>query len=108
MSASDKFYNYESAQRPTITDYLEHGHVGGTDSGAPYKSTLKPPMSLLIDEVDTNTTYVGEAVVGTTASEAKWRIRKVFINGTNTTVLYADGNANWDNVWDDRESLSYL
>ena len=52
--------------------------------------------------------YVGEAVIGSTASQAVWRISRITIGTADvTTTKYADGNNYFDNVWDDRESLTY-
>jgi len=69
--------------------------------------TSAPSIKTLIDKVDSNTTYVGEAVIGTATSKAKWRIKKLTTSGTVTQILYADGNDNFDNIWDNRTSLDY-
>lgn len=52
--------------------------------------------------------YTGKAVPGTVTSAALWRISKSTL-GTDDdlTVIWADGDDNYDNVWDDRLSLSY-
>jgi hypothetical protein len=51
--------------------------------------------------------YLGEAPPGTATSAAKWRIRRITTVGNDVTIEWADGNGNFDNVWDDRVSLSY-
>ncbi len=52
--------------------------------------------------------YLGIAHPGTASSEAKWRIREYsYTGGDVVSILFADGNLNFDNVWDDRASLSY-
>lgn len=52
--------------------------------------------------------YRGEANPGTLDSAASWRIRRLIIGVDNdVTEEWADGNSNFDNVWDDRLSLSY-
>ena len=52
--------------------------------------------------------YLGIAQPGTASSEAKWRIREYsYTSGDVVSILFADGNLNFDNVWDDRASLSY-
>jgi hypothetical protein len=59
-------------------------------------------------DVDSNPIYVGEARPGSASNAARWRIKKLTYSGTNMTVLqFADGNPNFDNVWDNRASLSY-
>ena len=60
----------------------------------------------LIDEADANTTYVGEATIGTELSEAKWRIYRVKTSGTVTSIRYP-GSYAFDQVWNDRASLTY-
>lgn len=60
-----------------------------------------------IDEVDATTTYFGFAAVGSSTASAVWRIKRMTVSGTVTSILFADGNSNFDNVWDNRASLSY-
>lgn len=62
------------------------------------------------EHIDTTTTpnivYYGRADVGSTTSQAVWRIKRVdTTNGKFET--WADGNADFDNVWDNRASLNY-
>ena len=64
-------------------------------------------LAVITDEADANTTYVGEAPVGTATNEAKWSIKKIVVSGTVTQILYADGDTKFDNVWDNRTSLTY-
>ena len=60
-----------------------------------------------VDEVDANTTYIGEATPGTATSEAKWRIKKISVSGTVTSISWAGGSRSFDQIWDNRLSLSY-
>jgi len=60
-----------------------------------------------IDEVNANTTYHCLAEPGCVTSEAKWRIRKIVKAGTVTTITWADGNTEFDNIADDRLTLTY-
>jgi len=63
-------------------------------------------MRTAVDSGDSNITYVGDAVPGTATNEAKWRIMKID-KTTGTVITWADGNGEFDNIWDNRESLSY-
>jgi len=55
-----------------------------------------------------NTIYTGEAAPGTATSVAKWRVKKTTINAEGDTVIaWADGNANFDNIWDNHLTLTY-
>lgn len=67
-------------------------------------SSLIP--NLQINSGDSNICYLGYAVPGTATSAALWQILEVD-STTGTIGLYADSNTNFDNVFDDRESLSY-
>ena len=54
------------------------------------------------------TIYKGEAAVGSAESAAAWRIRKLTLNAeSDVTEVWADGDANFDNVWDDRLTIIY-
>lgn len=63
--------------------------------------------SELIDEVDADTTYHCLAEPGTLTSAAKWRIRRISKVATVTSITWADGNTEFDNIADDRVTLTY-
>ena len=73
------------------------------DSVTSHQAELKT----LIDEVSETVTYIGKAVPGANTSSASWLIKRITESGTITTVAYADGNSSFDNVWDNRTSLTY-
>lgn len=57
-------------------------------------------------------TYIGFAKMGSSESAAVWRIMRVHTitpqgQGEQSTILYADGNQNYDNVWSDHATLTY-
>jgi len=61
-----------------------------------------------VDFVSELLLYRGEAVPGAATNTATWRIRRVTLGVDNdVTEEWADGNANFDNVWDNRLLLSY-
>lgn len=55
--------------------------------------------------------YYAEAQPGTAESAASWRIQEItFLNlptEDDLQILWADGDNNFNNVWDDRLALSY-
>ena len=52
--------------------------------------------------------YLGKAYPGAAASGAVWQVQKLTFGADgDVTVEWADGNAAFDNIWDDRASLSY-
>lgn len=65
-------------------------------------------MAQQTDDTGT-TTYRGWASPGTATSAASWRITRIVSSGTpaDYSITFADGNRNFDNVWDNRASLSY-
>ncbi len=64
------------------------------------------PRAKRVDFVGDTLIYLGEADPGTAESAASWRIKKIDTTG-DIFILWADGNNNYDNVWDNRLSLSY-
>ena len=63
--------------------------------------------SIRIEQVDANTIYRGEAEPGSSESMTVWRIQRITISGSSTSVLWASGNKNFTNRWTDRASLTY-
>ncbi len=54
------------------------------------------------------TEYLGKAVPGTATSAATWQIKKLIYSGNYVIeILFADGDGDFDNVWDNHASLSY-
>lgn len=93
--------------RPTMQEYEEHSRSGDASTGRPIKYVQGVPNAVLVDTSTTGTYYVGEAVPNSATSSALWRISKVAVSSTLTTVKFADGNDNFDGIWDDRASYSY-
>jgi len=56
-----------------------------------------------------NLEYLGKAVSGASSSDASWQIKRFTYDSDNnlTDIQLADGNDDFDNVYDDRASLSY-
>jgi len=52
--------------------------------------------------------YLGEAPAGSATSDPVWRIRRYLAASSGETVVqFADGNRDFDNVWDDRLRLGF-
>lgn len=52
--------------------------------------------------------YSGKASPGSSKGATLWQIKKYVYSGTNVVdILFADGNTNFDNEWDERENLEY-
>ena len=60
------------------------------------------------DAVGTTQAYVGKAAPGTATSAALWQIKRLtYTSAGDVTVEVADGDLDFDNVWDNRASLTY-
>ncbi len=58
------------------------------------------------DSGDPNLVYAGwKANTGTQTSDPEWKISRLEVS--SGTTLFADGDQLYDNVWDNRESLTY-
>lgn len=69
--------------------------------------THEMELKVNVDDASSTVTYVGKAVVTALNSDASWMIKKLTTSGTVLTITYADGNDFFDNVWNDRASLTY-
>lgn len=58
------------------------------------------------DSTTANVTYIGKAPIASATSSAVWQITKLD-TASGLIKTWADGNGSFDNVWDDRASLSY-
>jgi len=65
-------------------------------------------LQLRLDEYSSTVTYVGEAAPGVAESAAFWRVKRLTQYGTVLKVDWADGNEDYDNVWTNRASLTYV
>ena len=70
-------------------------------------STFSPRRIKLYDGEDPTVQYFGEAAFGTATTDPFWRILKMTYMGNSFGMLYADGDDEFDNVWDSRTSLEY-
>lgn len=64
--------------------------------------------STRIDEVSATLTYIGEAPTGASPSSPVWRISRIQTLGAETIIQFANGNTNWNSIWDNRASLTYI
>lgn len=87
-----------------------YGDITGTDSGTKRALdvvTESRALDFAVDDASATVTYIGFAPMGTATSAAGWQIKKLLVSGTVTIGRYCDSDANFDNVWDDRASLTY-
>lgn len=101
------YYGGNGYALPTLAEWAEHGAAGDVDTGRRLKYVQDVPLKQIIDAASATATYIGETLPGTATSSALWRIKKIDETSNPTTILFADGNDKFDNVWDNRASLSY-
>jgi beta-glucosidase-like glycosyl hydrolase len=90
----------------TSGDTLHQAIVSLEDAIALGGGTV-PSYALVLDDAGGGVTYVGEALPGSLTSAASWRIKRITEVGPDVSIEWSDGDSNFDNVWDDRLSLSY-
>lgn len=65
-------------------------------------------ISRLAYDSDSQIQYQGFAEPGSATSGSVWQIREfTYSSGDLVSILWADANQAFDNVWDDRAILSY-
>ena len=90
-----------------VFNTLDGGGAGralGTPVGA--LNVDSPVMKQVIDVASSTVTYICEAAPGTLTSAAAWRIQRISVSGTVTTISYA-GGGKFDQIADNRASLTY-
>lgn len=60
-----------------------------------------------LDWFSANVMFTGWAEAGSLESAAAWKIRRRTFSGDDFADEWADGDTDYDNVWNDRTSLSY-
>ena len=66
------------------------------------------PYAKKVDFIGDTVIISGKAVVGTQTSQAVWQLSKTeFGVDDDVTVTWADGDASFDNVWDNRLTYTY-
>lgn len=65
-----------------------------------------PSYALQIDDVSATLSYIGKAAPGSATSAAVWQIKKVDTT-SGTIITWASGSSNFNQIWDNRASLSY-
>jgi len=77
-------------------------------TGTAYRTPVsKELLALRMDDsTTTDVIYLAHAKAGTATSAALWRIKKIDLT-SGVVVSWSDGNTYFDNVYDNRASLSY-
>ena len=84
--------------------------ITGSNRASETKRTLDVAgieESIRIDEVSSSITYFGFAKIGSLTSSPVWKIKKMTVSGTVTAFTFANGSELYDQIFDDRASLTY-
>lgn len=61
----------------------------------------------LVDESNANVVFKGYAVPGAKTADAVWAIKKIIFRKGVLSYQWAEGNKNFDKVWDNRQKLIF-
>lgn len=81
---------------------MEITAVGGIGPRGPAGAAIVPRAKRRDWNDDLTICYEGWAETGADEADPVWRIRKTTFVGDDSAEEWADGNHNFDNVWDDR------
>lgn len=92
----------------TVTNFPATQPVSGPLTDAQLRASAVPTTKVYrttrFDDTGTYT-YLGSALPGSAEGSSVWQIRRM--TNATLTIVYADGDANFDNNWTNRASLSY-
>lgn len=111
---SSSFRDSGGTPRSALVDADRHVQVDVLSSSLPTTASTETTLQTIsfggfkftlrlatVGDID----YVGEATIGTATSAASWRIKRV--DSSSGTVIQWAGTGVFDQVWDNRASLSY-
>ena len=76
--------------------------------GEPGSMALTIRTDTIDPDADPVITYRGDALPGTAEAGALWRVQRMTEQSDmDIDIIFADGDDNFDNIWDNRLSLSY-
>lgn len=76
------------------------------DGGTKINRLTGSNIATRIDDSADPIIYIGKAPIGTTNSDATWQVSKLDTS-SGLVKTWADGDADFNNVWDDRTSITY-
>lgn len=99
----EELVNVGNGPGASAVNIQDGGNSITVDGAITTSSTL---YAVRLDEATATITYVGSATPGTLTSAASWSIKRLD-STSGLIVLWADGNSNFDNIWDNRAALAY-
>lgn len=88
-------------------EILEYDPTGASGR---LKRSIHPNLPMRLDyDSSSNLIFLGKGKQGAVNGDASWRIQQFTWSGGNlVSITWADGDSEFDNVWNNRASLSYL
>ena len=84
------------------------GNVGPPGPQGPTGDSEEVAQAKRVDFITDTLLYRGEAAPGTSESEPYWRLRRIIIGSDNdVTEEWAQGNAEYNKIWNNRLVYSY-
>jgi hypothetical protein len=82
--------------------------AGGTGSGTDvFVTNQATDEATKIDVSASPIIYIGSAPAGVSGGSAGWKVQRITTSSGGAVIEWADGNILYDNVWDNRASLTY-
>lgn len=90
---------------PTVNGSVPVVNPDGSNISSSSSTTTN--YATRVDDTTTeNVTYLGKAIPGSANGDPVWQIQKID-ETAGTVITWADGNDNFDNIWNNRASLIY-
>ena len=99
--------SHDNLQAIPVNDHIDWTQDQGATDIHAGNIPEEEMYALQYDDVGSGVAYLGEAAVGAVTSAAVWRIKKIVETAGDIVVTWADGDSDFDNIWDNRLSLSY-
>lgn len=113
LSTVEKEQKKQTQLLKDIRDTPSGGSSGGGGSIAPFLDdtnalpTSSPSLAVRLDDTTTaDTIYIGKAPIGSATNAAVWQISRL-ATSSGLIKTWSDGDASYNNIWDNRASLSY-
>lgn len=79
--------------------------TGNFENSACCNNNQDAPRGLVVDQASSTVIYLAEGLFGALTSEAKWKISKIDLS---TGVRIKLASEDFDQIWDNRTSLTYV
>lgn len=104
ISAIERLEHSDENDAKKVNNYSWDGSAWVRDGGSSSAYDIR-----LDDTTTANVTYIGKAALTGSAiatSSAVWQVQKID-ETTGMIITWADGDASFNNIWDNRASLTY-